>query len=163
VIVMGRVVAPYGVKGWIKVAPFTAAPDALTRFRRWRIGGPGGWSEVDVAEAAVHGANVIARLEGCGDRDRAATLRGREVGVGRDALPAPGQDQYYWADLVGLDVVNGAGESLGTVTALFSNGAHDVMRVGAGTRERLVPFVPAVVRSVDLAGRRIEVDWGLDW
>jgi 16S rRNA processing protein RimM len=163
VIVMGRVLAPYGVRGWIKVAPFTAAPDALTRFRHWRIGGPDGWAEAEVAESTVHGANVIARLAGYGDRARAATLRGREVGVGRDSLPATGQNEYYWVDLVGLEVVNGTGESLGAVTALFSNGAHDVMRVGAGTSERLVPFVPAVVRSVDLAARRIEVDWGLDW
>lgn len=161
---MGRVLAPHGVKGWIKVSPFTAAPESLTRFRRWRIGAPdGGWQEVEVAEATVHGANVVARLAGYGDRDRAAQLRGREVGVGRDALPAIERNEFYWADLVGLAVVNGAGESLGTVTALFSNGAHDVMRVGAEGGERLVPFVPAVVRSVDLAARRIEVDWGLDW
>ena len=160
---MGRVVAPYGVKGWIKVAPFSAAPDALTRFPRWRIDGPDGWQEAEVAEATVHGANVIARLAGYGDRDSAAKLRGREVGVGREALPAAGQNEYYWADLVGLKVVNGAGEPLGTVTALFSNGAHDVMRVDAEVGERLVPFVAAVVRSVDLAARRIEVDWGLDW
>ncbi|MFO1361084.1 MAG: ribosome maturation factor RimM [Burkholderiales bacterium] len=160
---MGRVLAPHGVKGWIKVAPFTTAPDALVRLRRWRIGGPDGWQEAEVAAAAVHGANVIARLAGYGDRDRAATLRGRAVGVGRDALPATGQDEHYWVDLVGLLVVNGAGEALGTVTGLFSNGAHDVLRVGAGKGERLVPYVPAVVRSVDLAARRIEVDWGLDW
>lgn len=160
---MGRVLAPHGVKGWIKVAPFTAAPDALTRFRHWRIGGPDGWAEAKVAEAAVHGANVIARLAGYADRDRAARLRGRAIGVGREALPATAQDEFYWTDLVGLAVVNGAGEPLGTVTALFSNGAHDVMRLGAGKGERLVPFVPAVVRGVDLAARRIEVDWGLDW
>lgn len=160
---MGRVVAPYGVKGWIKVAPFTAAPDALTRFPRWKIDGPDGWREAEVAEATLHGATVIARLAGYGDRDRAAKLRGCEVGVARETLPATERNEFYWADLVGLEVVNGADESLGTVTALFSNGAHDVMRVGAGRGERLVPFVPAVVRGVDLARRRIEVDWGLDW
>jgi 16S rRNA processing protein RimM len=162
-IAMGRVAAPYGVKGWIKVAPFTAAPDALARFGRWWIGGPDGWEEVEITEARRHGASVIAQLAGCGDRDQAANLRGREVAVARESLPAPAQDEYYWADLVGLEVVNAERESLGKVTELFSNGAHDVMRVGAGKGERLVPFVPAVVRKVDLAGGRIEVDWGLDW
>jgi 16S rRNA processing protein RimM len=160
---MGRVVAPYGVKGWIKVTPFTAVPDALTRFDRWWLGGPDGWEEAEVAEAARHGANVVARLAGCGDRDQAAKLRGREVALRREALPQAQQDEYYWADLVGLEVVNAERASLGKVTALFSNGAHDVMRIGAGKGERLVPFVPAVVRKVDLAAGRIEVDWGSDW
>jgi 16S rRNA processing protein RimM len=160
---MGRVAAPYGVKGWIKVAPFTATPEALTRFGSWWIGGPDGWSEVEIAEALTHGASVVARVAGCGDRERAAKLRGCEVAVAREALPAPAQDEYYWADLVGLEVVNAEREPLGKVTELFSNGAHDVMRVGAGKGERLVPFVPAVVRKVDLAAGRIDVDWGLDW
>jgi 16S rRNA processing protein RimM len=160
---MGRVLAPYGVKGWIKVAPFTAAPDALTSFARWWVGGPDGWEETEVTEAARHGANVVARLAGCGDRDQAAKLRGREVALRRESLPQAQKDEYYWADLVGLEVVNAEGASLGKVTALFSNGAHDVMRIGAGKGERLVPFVPAVVRKVDLVAGRIEVDWGSDW
>ena len=160
---MGRVDAPYGVKGWIKVAPFTAAPDALTRFGRWWIGGPEGWKEVEVAEAKRHAAVVVARFAGCGDREQAAKLRGFEVAVPREALPAPAPDEYYWADLVGMEVVTAERESLGRVTELFSNGAHDVMRVGAGKGERLVPFVTAVVRRVDLAAGRIEVDWEPDW
>jgi len=160
---MGRVLAPYGVKGWVKVAPFTAAPDALTRFDRWWIGGPDGWEEAEVAEAVRHGANVVARLAGCSDRDQAAKLRGREVALPRESLPEAQKNEYYWADLVGLEVVNAESASFGKVTELFSNGAHDVMRIGAGKGERLVPFVPAVVRKVDLAGGRIEVDWGPDW
>jgi 16S rRNA processing protein RimM len=160
---MGRVLAPYGVKGWIKVAPFTATPAALTSFARWWVGGPDGWEETEVAEAVRHGANVVARLAGCGDRDQAAKLRGREVALRRESLPQAQQDEYYWADLVGLEVVNAESASLGKVTALFSNGAHDVMRIGAGKGERLVPFVPAVVRKVDLVAGRIEVDWGSDW
>ena len=160
---MGRVLAPHGVKGWIKIEPYTAAPDTLTRFHRWWIGGPDGWEEVEIAEAVRHGANVVARLAGCSDRDQAATLRGREVALARESLPATQKDEYYWADLVGLEVVNAESASLGKVTALFSNGAHDVMRIGAGKGERLVPFVPAVVRKVDLAVGRIEVDWGSDW
>lgn len=160
---MGRVLAPYGVKGWIKVAPFTAAPEALTRFDRWWIGGPDGWEEAAVAEAVRHGANVVARLASCSDRDQAAMLRGREVALARESLPETPQDEYYWADLVGLEVVNAESAPLGKVTELFSNGAHDVMRIGAGKDERLVPFVPAVVRKVDLAAGRIEVEWGSDW
>jgi 16S rRNA processing protein RimM len=160
---MGRVAAPHGVKGWIKVTPFTAQPDALGRHAIWWLGRAGDWREVEVAESAAHGPNLLARLAGCTDRDAAARLRGCEIAVPRAALPAAAPDEYYWADLVGLDVVNEQGQALGKVTGLFSNGAHDVMRVEEGGNERLVPFVGAVVREVDLAGRRIVVDWGLDW
>jgi 16S rRNA processing protein RimM len=111
----------------------------------------------------VHGATVVARLAGCDDRDAAARLRGAELAVPREALPAAAPGEYYWADLVGLDVVNAGGESLGKVQELFSTGANDVMRVGEGKGERLLPFVGTVVRNVDLAARRIEVEWGLDW
>jgi len=164
---MGRVAAPHGVKGWIKVAPFTAQPGALGQHAKWWVGRSGDWSEVEVAESAVHGTSLLARLAGCGDRDAAARLRGSEIAVPRAALAATAPDEYYWADLVGLDVVNGEGQRLGSVASLFSNGAHDVMRVEAvengARRERLVPFVGAVVKQVDLAGRCIVVDWGLDW
>ncbi len=160
---MGRIAAPFGVKGWVRIVPYTAAPAVLTGHSRWWIGVAGEWDEVRVAEAAVHGASVIARFADCADRDRAAQLRGREVALPREALPQPGPNEYYWADLIGLEVVNAAGVSLGRVTSLFSNGAHDVMRVGAGKQERLVPFVETVIRAVDLAQRRIDVEWGADW
>jgi len=160
---MGRVAAPFGVKGWVKITPFTESPATLARHRRVWVGRQGEWREVTVEEVAVHGASVVARLAGCDDRDAAARLRGVELAVPREVLPAPDPGEFYWADLVGLDVVNTAGEPLGTVQGLFSTGAHDVMRVGEGKGERLLPFVATVVRKVDLATRRIEVDWGLDW
>jgi 16S rRNA processing protein RimM len=160
---MGRVAAPHGVKGWIKVVPFAAAPDALARHARWWIGARGEWEEAEVVETAPHGTVLAARLAGCTDRDAAARLRGREVAVPRAALPEPAPGEYYWADLIGLEVVTAKGEPLGSVTGLFSTGPHDVLRVGEGKRERLLPFVETVVRKVDVAARRIEVDWGLDW
>jgi 16S rRNA processing protein RimM len=160
---MGRVAAPFGVKGWVKITPFTESPAALARYSRLWVGGRDGWREVAVEEAAVHGASVVARLAGCGDRDAAGRLRGAELAVPREALPAAAPGEFYWADLVGLDVVNAGGAPLGKVQGLFSNGANDVMRVGEGKGERLLPFVATVVRKVDLAARRIEVDWELDW
>jgi 16S rRNA processing protein RimM len=160
---MGRVAAPFGVKGRVKITPFTESPAALARYRRLWIGRQGEWREVAVVEVAVHGATVVARLAGCEDRDAAARLRGAELAIPREALPPAAPGEFYWADLVGLDVVNAAGEPLGRVQGLFSTGANDVLRVGEGKDERLLPFVAAVVKNVDLAARRIEVDWGLDW
>jgi 16S rRNA processing protein RimM len=160
---MGRIAAPYGVQGWVKVTPHTQARGTLTEYPRWWLGRNGEWNEVTVVESKVHGASIVAQIEGYSDRDQAAKLRGSEVGVPRNALPAARPNEYYWADLIGLDVVNAEGTALGAVTSLFSNGAHDVMRVGEGKSERLIPFVETVIRKVDLAQRRIEVDWGADW
>ena len=160
---LGRVAAPFGVKGWVKITPYTESPAALARYRRLWIGGQDEWRDTGVEDAAVHGSSVVARFAGCDDRNAAARLKGSEVGVPREALPPPETGEFYWADLVGLDVVNASGEPLGTVQGVFSTGANDVMRVGEGKGERLLPFVATVVRHVDLAARRIEVDWGLDW
>jgi 16S rRNA processing protein RimM len=89
-------------------------------------------------------------------------LWGRAVEVSRAALPEPEAGHYYLADLIGLEVVNEKGEKLGVVKRMFTNGAQDVMEL-AGDRERLLPWVPTVVKNVDLRGRRIEVEWGADW
>ena len=123
----------------------------------------GSWQAHGLEAVKLHGDGVVAKLAGIDDRDASEALGSCYFGAPRDALPPPAQDEYYWADLVGLEVVNAVSASLGKVTELFSNGAHDVMRIGAGKDERLVPFVPAVVRKVDLAAGRIEVEWGSDW
>jgi 16S rRNA processing protein RimM len=163
---MGRVGAPYGVKGWLRVVAFTAEPDGLAGYGVWWIRGRNEWREVAVAEVGMHGPTLVAKLAGCADRESAAELKGSEIAVPRDALPETAPGEYYWSDLVGADVVNGAGETLGQVAEVFSNGAHEILRVvesGAERRERLLPFLDSVVTKVDLAARRIEVDWGLDW
>ena len=160
---MGRIVAPYGVKGWVKIEPYSASPDGLTAYASWWLGRNGAWREAKVAECALHGANLVARFEGCVERDAALALKGSEIALERDALPQNADDEFYWADLVGLKVVNAKGEELGEVAGLFDNGAHPVMRVVAGGTERLLPFVEQVVRQVDKAEGRIRVEWELDW
>jgi 16S rRNA processing protein RimM len=99
---------------------------------------------------------------GCNDRDSAAGFRGREVAVSRSEFPQAAENEFYWADLVGLSVVNTAGEDLGVVARVFETGANDVLVV-EGDRERLIPFIEAVIQQVDLAGRTIRVDWGSDY
>jgi 16S rRNA processing protein RimM len=160
---MGRVTGPYGVRGWIKVRPFTETAEGLARHASWWIGRGGEWREVAVADAAVHSGQVVALLEGVADREQAIALKAMEVAVPRDALPETEEGEYYWADLIGLKVSNLQGDELGKVLEVFSNGAQDILRVVADGRERLIPFVAAVVGKVDLAEGRIEVDWGKDW
>lgn len=156
---MGRVAGSYGVRGLIRVRPYSAEPEALAAHRKWRIG----TEDYGVEETKVHSGALLARLAGIGTREQALRLKGKAVSVPRAALPEPEAGQYYWADLVGLEVVNAQGSVLGVVQGLFSNGAHDVMELTGDRSTRLVPFLPAVVKKVDLEGRRIEVEWGAEW
>lgn len=159
---MGRIAAPFGVKGWMKVQPFTAATRNLLAYKTWWIGREDGWREITVAEARVQGRAVAARLEGCEDRNAAASLRGYWVAVPREALPRTEGGEYYWADLIGLNVVNAAGQDFGRVTRILQTGANDVLVVEGG-RERLIPFIADVIREVDPAAGVIRVEWGADY
>jgi 16S rRNA processing protein RimM len=105
---------------------------------------------------------VVGKLDGVDSREQALKLKGQAVALQREALPEPEQGKYYLADLVGLEVMNEQGEALGVVTRTYSNGAHDVIEV-SGERMRLIPWVSAVVKEVDLANRRIRVEWQVDW
>ena len=161
---MGRVAAPYGLKGWVKIEPYGAAPGSLSAHPSWWVGRNGDWRELKVAESVLqHGASLMARFEGCVERDAALALKGSEIALTRDKLPQSAENEFYWVDLVGLIVVNVRGEEFGVVAEIFDNGAHPVMRVVAGETERLLPFVEQVVRQVDMAQGRIRVEWGLDW
>jgi len=153
---MGQVVASYGVLGWFAVS---GELEALSGIRRWWIDGV----ERALEQRRMHSGRLLAKLAGIETREQARLLRGKPVSVPRDALPEPEQGTYYWADLGGLEVVTDQGLVLGVVKGMFSNGAHDVMQLAGEGRERLLPFVPAVVKRVDLVARRIEVDWGADW
>jgi len=159
---MGRIVAPYGIKGWVKVQPFTQRPEGLLGYTEWQVGREGNWQAQVVETARLHGGTVTAKLQGIDDRDQAAVLRGMQIAVSRDDFPEPGCDGYHWDDLVGLEVVNEAGVALGRVTEVFETGANDVLVV-VGERERLLPFTGPVIRQVDVAGGRIVVDWDADY
>ena len=164
---MGRVAAPFGVRGWVRVVPWSEAPDTLLGHGTWalRAGGDGAWRNVEVAEAKAQGPGIVARFQGIDTREAAATLRGSEVGLPRDALAKPAAGEYYFTDLEGLDVVNRAGQSLGRVVGVAGNGAHPILRVAEGKdgQERLIPFVPAYVDRVDIGGGVIAVDWQPDY
>ena len=206
---VGRVMGAWGVKGWIKVQPFSLDPQALFSTKRWFLQAPqdaplplaaavAARPLLKVTLAKVHGEGVIATVQELHGRDEAESLRGARVFVSRTSFPTAAEGEYYWVDLIGLTVVNHEGLVLGEVVGLMETGAHDVLRVrpavakageaipvthdstspagsdspkaSAAARasasevsERLIPFVGAYVTGVDLALRRITVDWGLDY
>jgi 16S rRNA processing protein RimM len=169
-IVLGRIIAPYGVRGWLKVKPFGDAPEAWREMPQWWLGASAegkDWQPHAIEAFRPHAGGWIVKLAGVDDRTAAEKLEGRFVAAPREALPQTGSSEYYWADLVGLAVVNEKGESLGRVDSLMETGAHAVLAVkedGNGeAKERLLPFVDKVVKHVDVAGGCIRVAWELDW
>jgi 16S rRNA processing protein RimM len=159
---MGRVAAPYAVKGWIKIQTFTEHLDSLLDYPVWQVGKAGKWRSHAVLEAKVHGQSLLAHLEGLDDRDAAEAISGWEIAVTRAELPAAEEDEYYWRDLIGYQVVNLAGETLGRLEGFLEAGAHDVMRV-KGEKDHLIPFTAPIVERVEQDAGRIVVDWGLDY
>ena len=159
---MGRILGPFGVRGWVRIRTFTEHLDTLVEYPVWWVAQGEGWRQVEVLETEVHSAQLVARLAGVDDRDQAFALRGHDVAVLREQLPEVAEGEFYWADLIGLAVVNVQGESLGKVEGLVETGANDVLVV-QGDRERLLPYVDAVVLDVSLQQARIVVDWGLDY
>lgn len=158
-LVMGRIARPYGVKGWLHIATYTAQPENLLEYLPWYLHRQGRWQATELAAGRCHGKGLVVQLKGCMDRDAAEALKGAEIGVYRDQLPASGNDEYYWNDLVGLQVITKDNRVLGVVDHLIETGANDVLVV-KGEQEYLVPFIQGqVVETVDLETREIRVDW----
>jgi 16S rRNA processing protein RimM len=155
---MGRVLGPFGIQGWIKLKTFTEDPDGLAQHPQWWLRTKSGWRSAALTEFKVRPAAVSAKLEGVDDRSAAELLRGCDVAVTREDLGEAAEGEFYWVDLVGLEVVTLRGEVLGRVEELLRTGGSDVLVV-RGERERLIPFIADYVKSVDRGAGRIVVEW----
>ena len=161
-VVLGSIAGPYGTCGWLRIRSSTEPPENILRYVPWHVCRAGCWSRVGVAEGRLRGRGVLARLEGCRDRDEADGYRGCEIAVERSQLSETQEGEYYWTDLVGLRVVTRDGVEFGEVERMMETGANDVMVVRGGN-ERLIPFlIGTVVQSVDVDRGVIVVDWHPD-
>lgn len=162
--VLGQVNGLFGIRGWVKVFSHTEPRENILDYGPWLLRTPDGRvREFRVLEGRRQGKGLVARLEGIEDRDAAAAWMGAEISIPRSRLPEPDEGEYYWTDLIGLEVETVDGVVLGTVAYLFRTGANDVLVVD-GARERLIPFLQGdVIREVDLEGGRIRVDWDPDF
>lgn len=165
---LGRVAGVYGIKGWLKLQSYTRPIDNLLDYQPWWIDKGEGF-EASLVDGKVHGSGLIASLSGpdgapITDRDAAAQLIGAAIQVDRSVLPEPEEGEYYWFDLVGLEVRNVEGAMLGKVTDVTSNGAQDVLVMRDDDTERLIPFVQGpLIKSVNLDQGLIVVDWQPDF
>ena len=161
-VVLGTITGPCGTRGWVRIRSSTDPPENILRYESWLVGRDGRWATVAVAEGRTQGRGVVARLDGCHDRDEASGYRGCEIAVERSRLPELEDGEFYWTDLVGLRVVTTDGVDLGEVERMLETGANDVMVV-RGELERLIPFISGtVVRSVDAERGAVVVDWHPD-
>jgi 16S rRNA processing protein RimM len=179
---VGRVLGAWGVKGWLKILPHSSDPEALFAAQAWFLQAPearfrpgfavfAGTVTAPVEEAKVHSDSVVAKFAGVDDRTAAEAFRGARIFLPRTAFPPAAKDEYYWVDLIGLHVVNREGVALGTVRDLMATGPNSVLCVEyavkiegvAKLQERMIPFVSAYVDTVDLASKRIMVDWQPDY
>ncbi|CAN5140369.1 ribosome maturation factor RimM [soil metagenome] len=171
---VGYVSGAYGLNGWVRIKPYSSDADALLNARTWWIDKPD-LHDVEMLQSKIHSGDVVAQLMGVAGRDAAEALKGAAVQISRKYFPALSDDEYYWVDLIGLQVVDLQGESLGVVRELMDNGAHPILQVSPPTsdgvaevksdtrRELLIPFVDQFVKTVDQKARVITVDWGLDY
>jgi 16S rRNA processing protein RimM len=162
-ILLGRISGLFGVKGWVKVFSYTEPREHIVRYSPWRLVYLGGERCVTVACGRSHNEAVIAKLLGIDDRDRAAGLVGAEILISCEQLEPLPTGEYYWAQLLGLEIIDMQGRVLGAVEYLLRSGAHDVMVV-QGDRQRLIPFVQGtIVKDIDLIAGVMCVDWAPDY
>ena len=156
---MGRLGAARGLQGWLRVKSFADPPEQLENYRTWNLLVNDQCREMTLRRFRTTPRGLECLLDGVETRDAAEALRGAEIRVNRADLPPAGENEWYWADLEGLDVLNLEGRLLGRVHGLMATGANDVLIV-QGERRRLIPFVQGSrVREIDLQARQLIVDW----
>ena len=174
---VGKIIDAWGIKGWLKIMPYSASPEALFSCKRWflqpnqRGASPfTGTVVMPIREAKEHGDSLVACSMESMAREVAQSLKGARIFVPRSSFPSTKDDEFYWVDLMGLTVRNREGLELGTVNELMSTGAQTVLVLTQPNpqdpdkpHERMIPFVSAYVDKVDVASRTILVDWQADY
>ncbi len=161
-VTLGRISGLYGVKGWVKVYSHTSPLTNILKYPDWYLKTGNDWQRFQLETGKPHGKGIIAKLGGVDDRDLAAGLINRDIAVPRDQLPDLDEQGYYWTDLEGLKIHTTHGVELGILDHLFETGSNDVMVV-KGERQRLIPYIEDVVKSVDLVDGVMTVDWDPDF
>ncbi len=160
-VLIGRITGAHGIKGEVKLQSFAAEPEAIASYGPLRTGRD---ETIKIDRLRPQKQGFIATLKGVGDRNRAEALSGAELYIDRASLPAPGEDESYIHDLVGLSVVSRDGSAFGKVADVVNYGAGDLLDIArAGAANLLVPFSDAFVPDVDVAKGRLTIDLPEDY
>jgi len=165
-ITLGKIGAVYGVKGWLKVHSFTDETEAILDYFPWSLKLGNKTQSVEITDWRKHNKGLIVKVAGLDDRDRAQALVGSEILVNEAVLPELPEGEFYWRDLIGMNVVTTNGYDLGSVSEMMETGANDILVVKANPKdafskkERLIPYLfEQVIISVDANTKQICVDW----
>lgn len=155
----------YGVRGWVRIAPHSPSADVLRATRRWWLLGAGPAREVQVRAVRRQGAALVAKWDGCDSPEAGEALKGAAVAVARSDFPPLSGQEYYWVDLIGLQVVNRSNRPLGVVKGLRSSAAHDLLEIEPAPDgpEILVPVVGDFIDGIDPEAGTIRVNWEPEW
>lgn len=160
---VGKISGVFGIKGWVKVFSFTECRENILSYSPWLLKKDSETRLVAVIDGKLQGKAVVAQLDGVNDRDQAASFMGWDIYITPEQLPKVAKDEYYWSDLIGLNVETDLGVQLGVVESLLETGANDVVIV-KGERERVIPFLQGqTIIAIDLEAGRMVVDWDPDF
>lgn len=161
-IIVGRFGKTFGLLGWIKIISFTYPEENILKLKPWFIKRNGDWEEFSFKEGKKKANGITLKLPDCNSPEEAALYTNIEIGVLKEQLPKLENDEYYWHDLVGLDVINQNGVKLGTVKEVIATGSNDVLVI-TGEKRHLVPYLSNVIQHIDLDKKIIKVDWDEDF
>lgn len=162
-VAMGYVKSVFGIKGWVKVKVDTEYVDSLLDYSKWQLRKNQHILTLELEEGKIVGDELQIKFKGIDDRDVAMQLRGYTIEISREEFAPVDEDEYYWADLIGMCVHNQDNEALGTVQNLMQTGAHDILVIDGIHGQKLIPFIEHYILSVNLDARLIIADWGLDY
>ncbi|WP_027148018.1 ribosome maturation factor RimM [Methylobacter tundripaludum] len=156
---VGKISGVFGIKGWVKVFSFTDPRENILTYSPWLLKKGDETKTVNVVDGQLQGKTIVAQLTGVNDRDQAASLMGWDIFITQDQLPKAAKGEYYWSELIGLNVETIDGVQLGVIDSLLETGANDVIIV-QGERERVIPFLQGqTIINVDLDAGKVVVDW----
>lgn len=162
-IIVGKMGSTYGIHGWLKITSFTQSIETILEYPHWYLSSQNGWQKIQIESGKKHGKGLIVKITGLTTPEQARLLTGKNIAVLRTQLPPTQKNEYYWADLIGLDVFNVADKKLGTVRYLMETGANDVVVIAdEHQREHAIPWLfKSVIKIVSLEDKKLVVDWEL--
>ena len=165
-VIIGEITGVFGVKGWVKVFSHTEPRLNIVKYNPWLLKQGKEWKSVKLTNGRSQGKTIVAQLEDVNDREKAHSLIGTKIAIEPSQLKKLDENEFYWRDLEGLEVINLQGENIGKVSHLIETGANDVLVVklpkvaGQKSKEMMIPYIPEqVIKKVDLDAKRVEVDW----
>ena len=158
-VVMGKVVGSHGIKGWLKIQPFTEDIKTLGKFSSWFLSkNEGEWKEFKIESSLIQGRTMLSKIEDVNDRNEADRFKGFLIGINKVDLPVLEKGKYYWSDLISLEVINQVGFNFGVIDSIMETGSNDVLVI-KGEKETLIPYLDNVVLKIDLEKKNVLVDW----